>query len=362
MLCFCGKVLIKVVNTSISDDFHDFERHFEGYFIRLLRTGEEEALMQFFFQNLDPMHQLSTNVHYLRTFFRSSKERYNFLIAIDHSLEIFGALGFIDIQFYDPQCTENFIWITNWLKAEKAPVSVGLSLLSVFTLLHEGVGYGTVGNNDVAGRIYQRLGFRCGKLNQLYMVNERLSNYSLIRNPEKTCSAGNLRLQEGLIESLPNEKECIYPYKSLRYLINKYQKSPFYTYHFYSIDERAMLVIREDQYEKARVLRVVDFVGDPGVLGQCGQSIQQLLWESGAEYIDFYCFGIDINTLLASGFVLNELKETVVPSYFEPFKPENIVIQFAYKTNRPFAVFKGDGDREFPRMLRGGWEGENAAT
>ena len=99
-------------------------------------------------------------------------------------------------------------------------------------------------------------------------------------------------------------------------------------------------------------LRIVDFLGDEECFRHAGSALYELMCRSGAEFLDCYCYGIDPPVMAGGGFILNQMNDDIViPCYFEPFCRKNILIRFAYKLPKDshFTVFKGDGDREFPR-------------
>jgi len=77
---------------------------------------------------------------------------------------------------------------------------------------------------------------------------------------------------------------------------------------------------------------------------------QTILHESGCEYVDFLCFGIEDVVFQHMGFdKLNpENNHLVIPNYFEPFEARNIVINGAYKPEERYCMFKADADQDRP--------------
>ena len=77
---------------------------------------------------------------------------------------------------------------------------------------------------------------------------------------------------------------------------------------------------------------------------------QTILKETGSEYADFLCFGIQDSVFQHMGFEkLNlEQNELIIPNYFEPYEAANIVIHGAYKPAERYCMFKADADQDRP--------------
>ena len=102
------------------------------------------------------------------------------------------------------------------------------------------------------------------------------------------------------------------------------------------------------------VVTPVDFSGDLYTLYNIAPELQELLVKEKAEYLDLYHWGLDQNALERGGFLLRSKGgATIVPNYFEPFKPSNVDLNYAYRfrnktDNRKVLLFKADSDQDRP--------------
>ena len=99
------------------------------------------------------------------------------------------------------------------------------------------------------------------------------------------------------------------------------------------------------------MVRIVDFFGHDRAFIRINSPLEQLLVELGAEYVDFYEYGIDESVMSKSGLQENKFDDQIiVPNYFEPFEKRNIKLRWALKSNSSTVtpIFKGDGDQDRP--------------
>ena len=149
------------------------------------------------------------------------------------------------------------------------------------------------------------------------------------------------------------------PIKSDQYLINRYMNHPVYKYDIYGVFKKKILkaicVIRAINRNESIALRIVDYIGSNKSFPLLRNFIKGILNKYKAEYVDFYSHGIDTLILKNAGFVLrSDIKELIVPNYFEPFVMKNIDMLYAYKNSIPHSkvrLFKGDGDQDRPSIL-----------
>ena len=80
--------------------------------------------------------------------------------------------------------------------------------------------------------------------------------------------------------------------------------------------------------------------------------LKNLLSETdGAEYIDFYCAGINEEDVYEAGFVeVNEEDGNIIPNYFEPFVQENIDIWVDSREYNSLFT-KADADQDRPNII-----------
>lgn len=149
-----------------------------------------------------------------------------------------------------------------------------------------------------------------------------------------------------------------HPYRTEDVLIRRYYEHPFYHYCVYGVCSNddalshSIIVLRVIEVEGHYTLRVIDYVGaDENLIG-LASSWDLLMQEYHAEYIDFYCYGIDKQILEQSGFCDKEDTDYIIPDHFEPFERKNIEIFFCCRREikKPH-VYKGFGDQDRPSQI-----------
>ena len=140
------------------------------------------------------------------------------------------------------------------------------------------------------------------------------------------------------------------PYKDAWYIRHRFFEHPIYSYLVYGLKDgekaKALLVCREQEYNGAKVLRLVDYIGKAELFGGISGFLKNNLKKY--EYIDLYCHGFDTNYVRQAGMI--ELKENdtnIIPNYFSPYILKNIDIYVGAK-NKGAVFFKADGDQDRP--------------
>ena len=103
---------------------------------------------------------------------------------------------------------------------------------------------------------------------------------------------------------------------------------------------------------KTIAIRFVDYIGERTLISGIGAFLKNLLSETdGAEYIDFYCAGINEEDVYEAGFVeVNEEDGNIIPNYFEPFVQENIDIWVDSREYNSLFT-KADADQDRPNII-----------
>lgn len=331
------------------------------YTVEKCSVSDIAAVMKFFGENHDSSHVLASNRQFVDwQYYVPDAEQYNILIAKDES-GILGLLAYIPNTFFDraiPRALQ-FIWTANWLVKKAYKGFVGLDLFYSLPKYENCEALGIVGLTDEAGMFYEKMGYRVGKLDQYFFVNQHVNHFKILSGYEHTgrqmpCVTNDTRHLSPCVLSSPLILEYINaskPYKSRNFFEKKYVKNPFYKYFLYGItvagEVAAVLVCRVVQHNGTNVVRLVEYIGRAEYLAEA--RLQDILEDHNAEYIDFYCAGISHDTLSQAGFLLNTgARGLIVPSYFEPFQNTNIEIAYAYRFPA-CCIFKGDGDRDHPR-------------
>lgn len=145
------------------------------------------------------------------------------------------------------------------------------------------------------------------------------------------------------------------PYQDVKFLRHRFFEHPSFDYRVWQIQSAqcgAFLFGREVKYEGAKVLRLVDFVGEDRELIGIDAALDQIMLENDYEYIDFFCYGIDAEIMKQAGFFEHKWDTgNIFPDYFEPFVQKNGKIFFYAKDMKNLHVFKAFGDSDRPRLF-----------
>lgn len=297
------------------------------------------------------------------------KDCYNFLVAENKETGEYDALiGFIPVAQFDKALAGNgdywgAIWKTrdDIYNPELSTVAFFL-WRSLFKLpyFHS---YAAIGISDIAGQIYKVSRIPVDYLRQFYLRNDHIKNYQIARFPIESRSGSafsdesyTLHLADNVEWDKITIKGEYAPLKTPLYFCNRFANHPVYRYRFIEVRKKgileSILAVRIMRVGDASSIRVVDVLGklpDTCIKGQ----LLELLYRTGAEYMDFMNFGLSEETFTKMGFELLDLEgETIVPNYFEPFERRNVKIEIAYKTKGDnYVAFKADSDQDRPNML-----------
>ena len=283
----------------------------------------------------------------------------NFLKAQDAaSREIFGVCGFIPAS----SLPSPDVWVSFILT--KKGGSAGLS----FRLIDEIKNItrcATLSCNNIRKKVfgmYQFIGCDTFALSHYYRVNPELSEYSLCsvvsNEPLSLCVSdwefteiGREALQDLEIENICKAR----PVKDNRYFAHRYFDNPFIRYRVFAACcggvKRAVVVVRLIESEGVRVLRVVDYIGDPAQAWKAGQKLDGLMRYSGAEFCDWYAAGLNDRIMERGGFKrLSGDSGDVIPFYLDPPVMENIELYGASDGGQNYIMFRADGDQDRPNL------------
>ena len=336
------------------------------YEFRLATVADIDSIMDFYKREWNPNHILATD----RDFFcyqHQNGDAVNFMLAINRDTgQIEGAEGFIQ---YSKQLLD--IGAVMW----KVSASTKVPFLGVEVVkrLKQATGcrvyLGPGANPKTAVPLHQKmLKHLVGKLEHYYLLSDN-TEFKIASIKEKRAvpcrsEAGPTQLKpisdikeldgKFIYQDLINRK----PFKDRWYIERRYFNYPIYAYKRYAVvgenDQISALVFaREVSQNSATILRIVDLIGDPGALATLHQEWLRLIKENHYEYIDFYCKGIDQQTLQQGGFVhKDETDPNILPNYFEPFLQQNIDIWYSL-SDEDTVLFKGDGDQDRPNSRLG---------
>jgi hypothetical protein len=334
------------------------------YQIKVLEKKFAAELQLFIKNNWNPNHIFVTSQELL-LWQHGIYENLNFVVAYsDIDNHIIAALGFIPTNYYDRNLNtdELDLWLALWKGNESYP-GVGMDLFNYLKTLLCPISIGAIGINENVKRIYKLLKFEIGYLNHYYFANSNNNVFKICSiDSEKVINSNNLKsdCKIDILDSVSNLQKTprahYRPFKSINYLICRYENHPFYNYKFWMIkkstEETAILVVRKIQVDDSFCFRIIDVLGDLSRLNNLSAELHRILVEENAEYVDFLNYGIDEKVFYNLGFMKKNEAE-IIPNYFEPFSRSNNNIQFAYKSHfEPYIIFKGDSDQDRPNLLK----------
>ncbi len=322
---------------------------------------EQFAEIQLFLQqNWKKNHILGTNSDLLRwQYCNEETNELNFVVAIDDQTKsIVGILGFIPVSKYDRELkSQNEIWMALWKVAENQKIGVGLEILEFLMQYKDLQSIGVVGIVKKSTFFYEFLEFQQGSLTHYYIANanaEKKNIATIDLSNKATFAKTNLEVKEIILDENISLSSAFRPIKSIKYLINRFKKHPFYKYNFLGVFKNNELVLiittRKIAIENSACIRIVDMYGELPKENIYHQ-MQAILKAENAEYIDCLNAGISEDRMTNLGFSIKSETE-VIPNLFEPFEKENKTVLHAFKTpHKNYVVFKGDADQDRPNQL-----------
>lgn len=291
--------------------------------------------------------------------------KYDFVLAENTQTgELDGIRGWIRVDQYDPALAQ---YDEVWSAVSKVRTDVENNEIKVlgsylWRYLEKHKGFGTVGISRFSFAMHTAIRHKTCSLGQYFILNREskdfkvaviLTDYQL---PTETKESNWHLCEIEDINAVADDAVPAYyrPFKSINYLINRFAKHPVYHYHFYGIyegdDLKAIFVGKFVEINGGKILRIVDVLGSLEEVGCLYEDFQSILHESGSEYVDFLCFGIDDSIFQNMGFdkLDPEQDKLIIPNYFEPFEAKNIVINGAYKPAERYCMFKADADQDRP--------------
>lgn len=339
------------------------------YKIEFLKEIDSDNLRDFIDKEFAEGHVLSRSKKLFDWQYKNDNGTYNFVV-LKIKNTISGILGFIPTYRYDKNLiTKNIIWLALWKISEKVEIAgIGLKMLVFLQNNIDHIGIAVNGIGESLPLLYRGLGYDSNEMSHYYVTNNK-SNMKLISSP-KNYSHPTVKKSgfDWEILDAKNIKNMIFSEnkfnlsipKTTKYFLNKYIKHPFYNYSVYLIfDEEknnsGLISIRFDEKEDSKVLRIIDYLGDPHILKFSGCGLQKIMSDFNIEYADFWSYGISDKIMNNIGFKkVNPNKNIIVPSYYEPFVNANIRILFAFKntikSKKHTLIFKGDGDQDRPNL------------
>lgn len=210
--------------------------------------------------------------------------------------------------------------------------------------------------------LYHYFGYQFGKMIQWYRLNSNVTSFHIARIEEATVPEVEADSEYTLYETWERleaefdfesyRKRNPKPYKEAWYIKKRYFDHPIYCYKVYGVKNDAgtpslLMIFRLIDFEGARVLRLVDCIGEYTLISNSTNLLDSILVENDAEYVDCYEIGLNDEVMKKGGWIKTNDTANIIPNYFAPFAQENIDI-FYFSTDPEIVLFKGDGDQDRP--------------
>ncbi len=340
----------------------------EKYEIRLANINDIDDIMQFIGTYWKEGHIMSRDKELFKYEYLDG-DHVNFIIAIDRfTKRMEGIFGFIKCS-----CTNNpnkkDIWGSMWKVNDlhdNIPL-LGIELAKrVFPITgcRTHIGSGANPKTTIPLRRFF-FGDKTVKMKQYYLINPYIDDFKIALVKERInivspSTQSEIGLQEfhsieEVMEHYDVKKIESIPYKDNWYINKRYFNHPYYQYEVYGLigdsqQTEAIMVARVVECNGRKAFRIVDYIGNQGSFAGLSEQFDTLFKENGFEYIDFYTFGFDENSILSAGLKLRtEEDPNIIPNYFEPFLRENADIWAHYQYDGTL-FFKADGDQDRPNQ------------
>ena len=284
---------------------------------------------------------------------------YNFIISRSDTNEINGILGFIPNSQYDDEITTLQIWLALWkINTEKSTPGLGFLLIKYLEDNFNSNAITVNGVNNSVINLYKLMGYKTGFLNHFYFTNPFFIDFKICKNilrNEIYFTNNTHTIKQISITEFSDFDFSFQPFKSYKYIVNRFEKHPFYNYLYYGLfsdnNLDLILVIRKIYVGKSNCLKIVDVYGNYINIKYLNGLLNKIVTDNNSEYIDCINFGISKIYFLDAGFQIKDDK-TIIPTFFEPFIQENHQINFAHKsTSNDFVIFQADGDQDRPNLI-----------
>lgn len=345
----------------------------DKYIIRKATFEDEQALRGFIDEHWRKNHVFVKSKELLDWQHRDeSTQSYSFILGIDKKTgDIHGCLGFITLSQFDPAIEPTrIIWMAIWKVRDAARGHrLGRNIQTFLVESEKPQIISTVAASAMTLSMYEALGYQVDKLKQYFIVNKSLTELKLAYIPEgqKFQSQGSKNGAElaplSRDDLLSGTQHCFdtqntVPVKTPAYMVGRYLDHPIYSYDVHKIIKAdkilGIIVTRICEYDGAKAIRIVDFIGPEEAISGLSDSWQILLKSTSAEYIDFYNAGIADSALKASGFLnVDDFEDLIIPNYFEPFLQKKVSIDFMISSPKgtAYRIVKGDSDQDRPNTL-----------
>ena len=315
--------------------------------IKRLKLSEKEQIVDFLNQHWGTKHPLVNN-ETLFNYYYTDGEWINFYCLCDDD-GIAAVCGYIKCS----DDAESDIWISIWC-AKKGKNGLGLALMGK---MQELTGAKVMGCNNIRRNtmpFYTFLGYHPDEMKHYYRLRNLDSYKMAVVNSKNIplCDEPKTELVEffnidDVKNNFDNFGSCA-PKKDYWYVNKRYFNYPHYKYRVFGVFKNSicssLVVFRINESDEGKVLRLVDYIGNPADFADINGHIDILMEKYDCEFCDCYCFGVNGED---AGFVLRTADDTnIIPNYLNPLLQENIDYCFFTSSTDKFMMFKADGDQD----------------
>ena len=323
--------------------------------IRFATPGEEEKIIEFLRDNWDPNFSVVQSRE-LFDFLYAGRHGPNFVLALREG-NVVGTLG---LSYYDETRTD--VFLTLWRSVDTNPTT-GIEMLKYVTNQNFD-SISSVGTRKEVLVFYKLLKFNTGAMDQWVKISSQRGDFTILGNVVSDNIGKDASEALGSIAEVSEfSPDCCYfknpcegsPYKSLKYLTDRYLNHPVYSYRVFEYSLNGAIenyfVTRTVKHAGSSALRIVDCIANDLGLTAFARHLEELFSREHHEYADLYCLNMNEDDLRAGGFVrCSDVADVVVPNYFEPFLQEGEIKYYVTTLERP-CLYKGDGDADRPYRL-----------
>lgn len=325
--------------------------------------NDSDEIMKFIDLEWKKNHILAINKQFFLSEYKNAN-KLNFVISRSSDNRINAILGFLKSRDDDYAS----VWTTMWkVSSDAHSIMLGVELLRYL----QSYGFKNLMSNGINSKteeIYNYLGFHTGALSHFYIANRHLRHYKIaqfmaelpeiiVRNSVASFLECRIISMSELGSKFNFDKyrSCI-PCKDFEYFKRRFFEHPIYDYQIYGVCTKSkilsIMVTRIVSCAEAKCIRIVDFYGEELVFATFIKHLEEMMWETKSEYIDFYCAGLNEELVEAAGF--SKVNESVIiPNYFEPLVKRNSTISYFIDSKNidNFRMYKADGDQDRPSMI-----------
>ncbi|MCR4591444.1 MAG: hypothetical protein K5668_11575 [Lachnospiraceae bacterium] len=342
---------------------------YDEYFnFRLACADDTDSIMRFIGDEWKKDHILSKSRELFLWQHGNSEygdeETINIYLMTDKKGSIVGINGFVQYS-NDPLKRYISSCITK-VKADLPVPMCGVELVKRFKRDVPANAYYSSGTSEKMIPIGKKIfNYTVGLMQQYYILNPTVKSFKIAGIngdlPDLPFENGSVKLEKADFSDVLskydfNKKFYDQAYKSPEFIEKRYFRHPVYTYNAYGVvtgngTYGGVILGREIEAEGSKVFRIVDYLGDTGLLGEIGGELRELAENQQYEYVDITAGTLPGDIMKRSGFrLLRQGDDNIIPMHFEPFEKKNVFVRFQ-KSSSDIIVFKADGDQDRPNFM-----------